>query len=328
MTTDEQGPVIVCGADDAYAAPMTVMLRSLQDHLVRYPKSQVYVLDNGMGRSSRRRVAASLDASRLALTWIKVQIPRDRYPVSGHISSAAYARIFIPDLLPQACHKAIYLDCDMVCNSDIGELWDTPMGGKALLAVPEEGPLVGSSLPGCRELGIAPDARCLNSGVLVMDLAIWRQRRYRPKIEAYLHKYGAEIRFWDQDAINAVLAQDWAELDREWNRRVVPSEAVPAKDAPRIVGQLRTSARIIHYAAAVKAWDPDAVHPGISFFHEWLDRTQWKGWRPRPRRRSWSQRVLMVRRFLVNAPITGRLWRTVGPIIRPGKVDGNERRSV
>jgi len=42
-------------------------------------------------------------------------------------------------LIPEICQfegKAIYLDSDMICLADIGELFDTPMDGSAVLAKP------------------------------------------------------------------------------------------------------------------------------------------------------------------------------------------------
>ena len=38
----------------------------------------------------------------------------DRFPITGHVSIATYARVFLTDLLPASWEKVIYLDCDLI----------------------------------------------------------------------------------------------------------------------------------------------------------------------------------------------------------------------
>ena len=40
------------------------------------------------------------------------------------ISIATYYRLFITDVIPNDIEKIIYLDCDIIVNKDISELWE------------------------------------------------------------------------------------------------------------------------------------------------------------------------------------------------------------
>ena len=54
---------IATTSSDLFALPATVMLRSLADHLTRGARADVYVLDCGISRASRRKMRRSLPSS-------------------------------------------------------------------------------------------------------------------------------------------------------------------------------------------------------------------------------------------------------------------------
>ena len=60
--------------------------------------------------------------------------------------------------------------------------------------------------------------------------------------------------FWDQEALNAVLAGKWGALDPRWNRIANPRGALP--------GEGQDGAWIYHFAGNVKPW---AYPDGRSF---------------------------------------------------------------
>ena len=45
--------VVVCAADDGYAMPLAVTIRSLIDHLGKDRRVQLFVLDGGLSAASR-----------------------------------------------------------------------------------------------------------------------------------------------------------------------------------------------------------------------------------------------------------------------------------
>lgn len=284
---DADMPVVVCAADRHYAMPLAVMLKSLEANLRSESRATVFVLDGGIGWGNKRRLQRTIDPNRLDIRWLSP--PKEDQvaglPVSGHIRVAAYYRILIPVLLPLSFHKAIYLDADVVVLGDLVRLWETPLGGKPLLAVQHEDTLLSSpgGLPRYREWGIPGEAKSLNSGVLVFDLDQWRSENLTGRIVGFLREHRQDIRLWDQDGINGVLAGRWGELEREWNVTVdcfLPDEkTVPPHQMPE---RLKQEAAIVHFASATKPWNYYVDHPARGLFYEYLQRTAWADWRPRP----------------------------------------------
>lgn len=56
---------------------------------------------------------------------------------TARVSIGAFYRLLIPQILPLAITKCIYLDSDMLVNLDINELWQIELEEKPLAAVPE-----------------------------------------------------------------------------------------------------------------------------------------------------------------------------------------------
>jgi lipopolysaccharide biosynthesis glycosyltransferase len=276
-------PVIACSADERYAMPLAVMLKSLELNLRETPRVRIMILDGGLTRKTRERVVRVLNTGRLDITWLRPEVEKLKdLPVFGHIQLSAYFRLLIPDLLPETVGRVLYLDVDMVILRDIGGLWACDPGNLPLLAV-RQGTTTLQGLPFWRELGLTPSSKYLNSGVLAMNLMAWREGKLGQKVINVLTRFSSQIRFWDQDGINAVLADQWGELNPEWNVTVdcfVPDgQAVPVGEKPE---ELRARAAIVHFASATKPWAYFVDHPAKALFYEYLDQTDWKGWRPRP----------------------------------------------
>ncbi|MDR2527566.1 MAG: hypothetical protein LBD04_00910 [Synergistaceae bacterium] len=140
--------------------------------------------------------------------------------VQNRFSLGSLFRLLLPDVLP--LDKVIYLDCDVVVNVDIQELWDVPLDGCSLGGVLDR-PAGESyrrfsskafrlSLMGC-------DRRIyVNSGVLVMDLERIRKRcRLIQQSAAWVRRYRHCADMPDQDLINSCFRGDIKILESRFN---------------------------------------------------------------------------------------------------------------
>jgi lipopolysaccharide biosynthesis glycosyltransferase len=66
-------------------------------------------------------------------------------------------------------------------------------------------------------IGITEENEYFNSGVLLIDIPLWKAQRISEQCFDYLLKYPERIRFVDQCALNAVLKQNWKKLDWKFN---------------------------------------------------------------------------------------------------------------
>jgi len=83
--------------------------------------------------------------------------------------------------------------------------------------------------------------------------------------------------------LNVVLAGRWGELDARWNQGthvfMYPTwEQSPFDQAT--YEPLRNDPYIVHFTTRTKPWMPLCPHPFRAEFFEYLNRTDWAGWRP------------------------------------------------
>ncbi len=279
---------VICAADDAFAMPLAVALRSALETLSEPNVIDAYILDGGIGTTNRERLERSLASPRLELRFVTPD-PKTlaRIPHRGRVSRTTYFRILAPDLLPASISRAIYLDADVLVSADLARLWAEPQRGLPVLAVREAGAPTVSAPRGLlnhRELGLAPDLAYFNAGVMALDLAGWREEELASHLLRYLESHAHAIRWWDQDALNAVLAGRWGELDPRWNQTPHfwdPCESDDDPLTPALRALVVRDPWIVHYSTFSKPWHWSCTHPARERFFEVLDRTAWAGWRPR-----------------------------------------------
>ena len=276
---------VVLAADANYAMPLAVAICSTAINCDKDRTLMFHILQNGIGQELREKVERSLDRTgfpEAIVNWIDAPMERvvDFKLASRWTTSLTFTRLLIQELLPIEVEKALYLDCDIAVNEDIGELWDTDLGEKSLFGVRDEMATVSHTggLVNYRELGIAADAHYFNAGVLLINLKKWRERDTAEQLLNYLKTNHAIIRMADQEALNAVLWDDWGELDYRWNWQV-PWSGYRLGRAKRSWIPETTRKSVVHFTCGEKPWLPGCDYEERKFFFEYLDRTEWAGWR-------------------------------------------------
>jgi len=278
--------VVACAADGQYVMPLAVMLTSLVDRLDPRRSMSVHVIDSGIPVADRKRLSASLRRSNVELRWIPSGLSTlPDLPVWGRLSAAEYERLMIPRVIPESSRKVIWLDCDMVIQRDLGELWDTEVGDRYLLAAQDMIIPYVSSFLGVKHhaaLGIEPSAKYFNAGVMVVNLGLWREHRVVDRVVEYLDRYRDDVVFLEQEALNAVLAGKWGELDPRWNQNASVAGRAFFKARhldERTYRQVAEDPWIVHFSGNIKPWTvPES--PSTASYFRYLDATPWAGWRP------------------------------------------------
>lgn len=132
-------------------------------------------------------------------------------------------RLLLPDIVD--VDKIIYLDCDIVVNMDISELWEVPIGDYAVAAVRDVWSLdylKGVPLPWRLDkaweiLGVAR-GEYFNAGVLLLNLKKLREKyNFLESIADFYSKYKKCITLADQDCLNHIFANDKLLIDEKFN---------------------------------------------------------------------------------------------------------------
>lgn len=182
---------------------------------------------------------------------------------SKTVSRMSYARLFAAEMLPAEAKRAIYLDMDMVVRRDVLELTAFDLAG-AVVGATANGP----SGDGRRELARlgVPGDNYFNAGFLLIDLEAWRAREVGTRALQFCRTFAGTLNMHDQDALNGVLSEDWAELPPHWNSWVAKTTD--------------PDSCVLHYTMTPKPWDVDYSGRYADIFFAALDRTALRGWRP------------------------------------------------
>jgi lipopolysaccharide biosynthesis glycosyltransferase len=285
-TTAERAVTIVYGVDNRFARALAASIESALDHLGGDHWLDIHIIDGGLTRRNLARIDRSFAQRACRLSWHRPEDRRLRsLKVGGAITVATYYRLLIPDLLPTQ-DKAIYLDADLVVRGDLAALWRLPVGDRHLLAVQDQGVRLVSGpygLSNYQSLGIPSSAKYFNAGVLVLNLAKWRREGTAQAVVDYVRDHHEHIRFHDQDGLNAILWNSWGELHPRWNQMAQFLKVRSSEEGPFDADTHRAVAsdpQIVHFSSADKPWRFGCQHPAAALFFGYLDRTEFRGYRP------------------------------------------------
>jgi lipopolysaccharide biosynthesis glycosyltransferase len=292
--------------------PLAVTLFSLLENLRTGQVVDLYIIDGGISDRNKRKILKSLKPHAYNLTWLS--IPDDwikdipELPGLERVKIVSYYRLFIPILLPLNVKKAIYLDSDVVICCNIAELWNLELSESYVLAVQDTGnPFVSSDwgLRKYKELGLEPDHKYFNAGVLVINLDKWRTEHISEKVIEYLITNQEYVNALDQDGLNAILANRWIEIDPRWNQQpqiFTYASWNESQFSEEMYNNLVAAPYIVHYATGGKPWNTKVPHPFKDLFFKYVDMTDWKGYRFDLKRRLW-------RRLQCQVNILRQSWR-------------------
>jgi lipopolysaccharide biosynthesis glycosyltransferase len=280
---------LVCAADNNYAMPLAVTVRSALANLKSNRKIALFILDGGISKSNKKKIIKSLQSEKLDISWIQVDETQLKNPVlTRHITVASYYRLLITEFLPPEFDKAIYLDTDMVVKGNLEELWNIPLEDNYLLAVQDDVQLYISMCDGLRKdynLGSVSDYKYFNAGLLVINLEKWRKENIGVKVIEYIEQ-NRKYLINDQDGLNAILVGKWGEIHPRWNQMPRIYDYLSWKESPHtedIYEELLHKPYIIHFTNSPKPWyaglKAECRHPKKDLFFQYLDMTDWSGWR-------------------------------------------------
>lgn len=135
--------------------------------------------------------------------------------LNSHLSIAAYNRLLIPEVLMEY-KKCIYLDCDILVNGDLKELFQYEIGDNYIAGVRDNNLIVmdENRRKHMQRLGIPSMNTYVNSGVLIMNLDRLRKDNI---VEKFLTQSQKDNLFEDQDVINVCCYGAIAILPLKYN---------------------------------------------------------------------------------------------------------------
>ena len=195
------------------------------------------------------------------------------FPNPGNYSLATYLRLITCTLLPNI-DKALYLDCDLVVNGDIKELWNLDITGYGAAGVPDA-ILSHNIIKDYIGYDFIKEGY-FNAGVLLLNLKYWKENDIQDKFFSFLRNHNAKLN--DQDAINAVLHGKIKAIPPKWNCHVGYFAFPPLviKEQKKYIKELWSKAIIIHFTGPAKPWHKECVNPYKKVYLKYLKYTPYK----------------------------------------------------
>lgn len=252
--------------DDGYAMPLATALRSLAESNKDCWPIEVYLLTDRFDHAFRIRVEQSLPPDSVSMRWIDIDLSQFNDSHTDHyISRTTFARLLVDRQLPANVGRAIYLDGDILVLGSLRELWQTDLQGKCVAAVPDAwiDNALNTRLDHPRLIGVPRVPRYFNAGVILMDLRRWSRDCIGQRSIEYLRSHQGSP-YADQDALNAMLADNWLLLPERWNFQHHLSVDV---------SKLEAKPAIVHFITSAKPWLRQYTNPNEGLFDRYREKT-------------------------------------------------------
>lgn len=253
------------------------MLRSLRNN---NPDAdlRVYIVHQELDPASRATLVGHLSSFLPSVSFLQVEPDLlSGFPVFGHISIATYFRLLLPSVLPPILDRVLFMDCDVVVNGSLHELWTTPLGDHPLAAASDR------NLPMQRQrLNMASDAPYFNAGIMLINLDLWRQEDVLKRGLAYAEKNSEKLNNWDQDVLNHLFEKRAVIVHQRWNAQshlwgLDPTWLAEQGGLNPEEQEAHDDPAIIHFAGGgfAKPWSYRCPHPWKDRYRAVLATTPW-----------------------------------------------------
>lgn len=243
---------IVLAADDNYAKFCAVTMVSILEN-TKNP-IRFHIFDGGIKEFHQNKLLKlekQYNCKIIFYSMDKLELPK--VPLNRNwISVATYYRLFITDVIPFNIDKIIYLDCDIIVDKDISELWNYDISKYMAGAVEDE-----HSIPNHGRLELSDKHTYFNAGVLLLNLQKLREFNLKDKSFEYLKNNISKIEMQDQDILNGILEENVLELPLKFNANTTvfyPYYKCSHKYSESDSDFAKENAVIIHYTGTPKAW--------------------------------------------------------------------------
>lgn len=298
---------IVYASDDKFAEILGVSLVSLYENSKDMDDIVVYVLDSGITEDNKQKLLSVCKTyKRSNVTFIPGKNISEKLSMDVAIdrgSLSQYARLFVSSDLPQELDRVLYLDCDIIINKSIKELWNIDLHGKTI------GALMDAFSKYYRgNINLEPDDIMFNSGVMLINLEKWREQSVEDRLLKFIASKNGKIQQGDQGALNHVLSHDTYCFEPRFNAVTIffdftYKDMLIYRRPPKFyteeqVNEAIAAPLVIHFTTSFlskRAWMKGCEHRYVG---DWLKYKKMSPWKDEPlwddNRPKWKQTGVKV----------------------------------
>ena len=176
----------------------------------------LYILDGNIEEKNKLIIEKIVHNTKHKIIFIKPNIEKynnwfDKIIINKeYYSPAVFYRLEIPSLIPNV-DKVLYLDCDIIVNKDISDLYNIDIDNYYICAIEEEGRAAKT-----RKKIFNLD-HYFSSGVMLINNKMWINNGVKEDFETFFNLNYNKIMTVDQDIINCVFKDKIKSLDKKFN---------------------------------------------------------------------------------------------------------------
>ena len=199
---------VAYSSSNAYAICTGVSLYSLLENNKMVPDISVYLFSTDISDENRNIISSIASSYGRQLTFIDINNQMDAIAEQFNLKAMrggynTFVRLFASNWLT-GIDRILFVDSDTLVVGAIDELFATPMDGCLIAAVPEVG------VYGRFSYGDDPDIiktcrKYFNAGVMLINLALWRQENTSAYIAGKIPTYGKEWSSAEQSIFNYTI---------------------------------------------------------------------------------------------------------------------------
>jgi len=186
--------------DSNYVTFACVTMKSIYESMNPDDEIRIHVLCNNL-TDKDQEILKSI-GSGVFVYEVAEEMEKHGLAVTSEWSIAAWSRLCLPEIIDVEIKKVIYLDCDVIVNDSLDELFKLDMDSKSIAGCLD---VQNYSDETYRRLGYDRKYKYICSGVLVINLDYWREHNIKQQILDF--SKGNNLKFPDQDAINYVCRE-------------------------------------------------------------------------------------------------------------------------
>lgn len=257
--------------DQNYLEPLEVSLFSLLSCSSR--PIEVHAVSNDLTEAQKNRLTRLVALFNGSKIFFHQPIRRnlENIPIHLHFSIANFDRIYLPEILSHFNQPILYIDADTIFRADVNEIF-TLFSSEFPLAACQDylGTIFNPAtrIENPQRFGFEPNNRYFNSGLLMINSSIWRERELSRQLAHFCSANPETLFLADQSAMNIVFRNQVQFFPPEWNVQTVhPNILTKVWDLP-FIPQNHSQAKMIHFTTELKPWNTGKDLPEAKFYFE------------------------------------------------------------
>ena len=177
-----------------------------------------------------------------------------------------YLRLLLPKLIPEA-DTLLYLDSDLIVNTDASAFFEHDLHDFPLGAVPAETVEWSLDRDLLKSVGLTDQDQCFNAGALIINSRVWRDQGLIERCLEFGKAHSSSLKSADQSILLSLFSRDFYRLPKQFNIMV------GAGDKPFAISE-----GIYHFVGSPKPWDPfgKLIHGNWQIWHEVILQSRFK----------------------------------------------------